>query len=337
VPLRYRDPAAPSVRPSLPAEGEVVDRGATVESGAGDCDDSPSGPVLGLVPLPGLVPVPPPLPGVILFPTDVSLLHQFFSVILMVQNGAPQGDPLTLRELSARVTLPPGLRQASTQPPTPLGVPIPIRVPGPDGILGTADDITFLVAQASGEADVLAEGLQEGTQLVQFDIEGVVDGLPGGKLQTVTGRAQGAVLVRDPTLNVTVTHPEVVRADEQYPLLVPRRHRELRHDQDEDEEVVDAERLLGDVAGEELPGRLSTGEEEQAETEESGQHHPDGGPQARLTDGHVVRGAADQEVRADQHEQPCDGQHPEGEGDIHGSSDGSKTTRSKNPTRITKE
>ncbi|HXO40742.1 MAG TPA: hypothetical protein VN999_04775, partial [Thermoanaerobaculia bacterium] len=163
---------------------------------------------------------PLPIPGVILFPTDISLLHQFFSVILMVQNGAPAGDPLVLRDLSARVTLPPGLRQASTLPPTPLGVPIPIRVPGPDGVLGTADDITFLVAQASGEAQVLAEGLEQGTQIVQFDIEGVVDGLPGGKRQVVTGQARGAVVVRDPTLNVTVTHPEVVRADEQYQLLL---------------------------------------------------------------------------------------------------------------------
>ena len=163
---------------------------------------------------------PLPIPGVILFPTDISLLHQFFSVILMVQNGAPAGDPLVLRDLSARVTLPPGLRQASTLPPTPLGVPIPIRVPGPDGILGTADDITFLVAQASGEAQVLAEGLEQGTQIVQFDITGVVDGLPGGQRQVVTGQARGAVVVRDPTLNVTVTHPEVVRADEQYQLLL---------------------------------------------------------------------------------------------------------------------
>ncbi|HYL06534.1 MAG TPA: carboxypeptidase regulatory-like domain-containing protein, partial [Thermoanaerobaculia bacterium] len=170
----------------------------------GDCESTPS----------------LPLPGVILFPTDISLLHQFFAVILMVQNGAPAGDPLVLRDLSARVTLPPGLRQASTLPPTPLGVPIPIRVPGPDGILGTADDITFLVAQSSGEAQVLTEGIEQGTQIVQFDIEGVVDGLPGGQLQTITGHAQGAVVVRDPTLNVTVTHPEVVRADEQYQLLL---------------------------------------------------------------------------------------------------------------------
>ncbi|HSS49075.1 MAG TPA: hypothetical protein VLX28_09015, partial [Thermoanaerobaculia bacterium] len=104
-----------------------------------------------------------PIPGVILFPTDVSLLHQFFSVMLIAQNGAPAGDRLEIHDLTAKVTLPPGLRQAKTDPPTPLGVPVPVRVPGPDGILGTADDLTFLVAQASGQAEVQVEGLREGT------------------------------------------------------------------------------------------------------------------------------------------------------------------------------
>ncbi len=43
----------------------------------------------------------PPLPGVILFPTDLSLLHQFFSVVLLATNGAPEGDVLTAGDLSA--------------------------------------------------------------------------------------------------------------------------------------------------------------------------------------------------------------------------------------------
>ncbi|HEX4495559.1 MAG TPA: carboxypeptidase regulatory-like domain-containing protein, partial [Thermoanaerobaculia bacterium] len=161
-----------------------------------------------------------PIPGVILFPTNISLLHQFFSVVLMAQNGAPAGDPLTIRDLTARVTLPPGLRQAKTAPPTPLGVPIPVRVPGPDGILGTADDITFLVAQATGQAEVDVEGLTEGTHIVRFDLDGILEGLPGNQIRRVTGQAQGAVLVRDPTLNVTITHPDVVRTDEAYTLLL---------------------------------------------------------------------------------------------------------------------
>jgi len=166
-----------------------------------------------------LEPPEPPMVGVILFPTELSLLHQFFSVVLMVQNGAPDGDPLTIRDLTAKASLPSGLRPASTEPPTPLGVPVPLRVPGPDGELGTADDVTFLIAQAAGEAQFLVEGLREGTHLVQFDLAGTLEGLPGGP-RPITGKAKGAVVVRDPTLSVTISHPDVVRAQEEYPLFL---------------------------------------------------------------------------------------------------------------------
>ena len=119
----------------------------------------------------------PPLPGVILFPTDLSLLHQFFSVVLLATNGAPEGDVLRIRDLTAKIRLPSGLRQARTEPPTTLGTPVPMRVPGPDGELGTADDLTFLIAQATAAAEFLVEGLREGTHIVDFDLDGVLEGL----------------------------------------------------------------------------------------------------------------------------------------------------------------
>lgn len=158
------------------------------------------------------------VPGVILFPTDVSLLNQFFSVVLLAKNDAPAGDVLTIRDLTARVVVPPGLRLAETVPPAPLGVPIPLHVPGPDGELGTADDLTFLVAQAQAELETVVEGRQEGTHIVEFQLEGVLEGLPGGRIERVAGTARGAVLVRDAQLGVTISHPDVVRADEVYPL-----------------------------------------------------------------------------------------------------------------------
>jgi hypothetical protein len=161
----------------------------------------------------------PPIIGVILFPTELTLLHQFFSVVLAVQNGAPEGDQLVLRDLSARLKVPSGLRPARTEPPTPLGVPVPLRVPGPDGLVGTADDLTFLIAQASAEAEVVVEGLREGTHLVEFDIAGTVDGLPGGP-QPIGGKAQGAVVVRDPTLSVVISHPRTVKVNQEYPLYM---------------------------------------------------------------------------------------------------------------------
>jgi hypothetical protein len=157
----------------------------------------------------------PPLPGVILFPVDLNLLHQFFSVVLLATNGAPEGDPLVIRDLTAKIHLPSGLAPARTQPPTVLGSPVPLRVPGPDGELGTADDLTFLVAQATASAEFLVEGLREGTHIVDFDLEGLLEGLPTG-VRRISGKARGAVVVRDPTLGITISHPDVVRADEEY-------------------------------------------------------------------------------------------------------------------------
>ncbi|MEM7587249.1 MAG: hypothetical protein AAF560_27915, partial [Acidobacteriota bacterium] len=162
-------------------------------------------------------PPSPPMVGVILFPTDLRLLHQFFSVVLFVQNGAPEGDPLVIRDLAAKIKLPAGLREAATEPPTPLGVPVPVRVAGADGEVGTADDINLIIAQAKGEANFEVEGLREGTHVVEFDLEGIVDGLPGGA-QRIVGKAKGAVVVRDPNLGVTIHHPMTVRSGEEYPL-----------------------------------------------------------------------------------------------------------------------
>ncbi|MEL7061464.1 MAG: hypothetical protein AAGN46_15680, partial [Acidobacteriota bacterium] len=157
----------------------------------------------------------PPMVGVVLFPNEIGLLHQFFSVVLMVQNGAPAGDVLEIHDLTARISLPSGLRQAETEPPTPLGVPVPMHVPGADGELGTADDLTILVAQATADAEFLVEGLSEGTHVVDFEMEGLLHGLPGG-VQRLAGSARGSVIVRDPTLSVTINHPDVVRSDEEY-------------------------------------------------------------------------------------------------------------------------
>ena len=94
-------------------------------------------------------------------------------------------------------------------------------------------------------------------------------------------------------------------------------HRELRHDQDEDEEVVDAQRLLGDEAREELPGGLAAAEEQQADAEERGEGDPDDRPDSGLLDGDLVRLAADEEVDGDQGAQTDDGQDPQGQGNIH--------------------
>ncbi len=98
------------------------------------------------------------MPGFLIIPTDMTFLHQFFSVLLVVQNGALDGSGLVLRDLQASLQLPEhGLRQASTTPPTVPGASVPVLNPGPDGRFGTGDDLTFIVAQARGQAEWLVE------------------------------------------------------------------------------------------------------------------------------------------------------------------------------------
>ncbi|NJN37449.1 MAG: hypothetical protein HC794_10920, partial [Nitrospiraceae bacterium] len=76
APARFQPPQlAPFVLDLKPENDDPMPQGGCLDP-SGDCS----------------IPDPPPVPGVILFPTDSSLLHQFFSVILMVQNGAPAGD-----------------------------------------------------------------------------------------------------------------------------------------------------------------------------------------------------------------------------------------------------
>jgi len=141
--------------------------------------------------------------GMILFPTEISLLHQYFSVVLSVQNGAPEGDDLVVQDLMARINLPPGLRLGETDPPTLLGAPAPVR---------TAEGEDRIEAQEQGNAEFLIEGAEAGTYVVRFDMEGLLEGLPGG-VQRVTGEAKGAVMVHDPYLSVRVAHPQTVRED----------------------------------------------------------------------------------------------------------------------------
>lgn len=198
------------------------------------------------VPLPDIVPVmlegideegnPSPIempgggqmqiPGVVVFPGRIGLLHQFFEAIVIVANGAPNGTPLVITNLKAKAKLPDAgtpndatddpLRIAATQQ---GGVQsqLDIHGLGPDGKYGTADDTTSFNPGQSGQASFLIEGLKEGLHTVDFDLEGTLQGLPGGNV-TVRGNVPGAVLVRDAEFGVTFTHPSVVRAGQEYDL-----------------------------------------------------------------------------------------------------------------------
>jgi len=173
--------------------------------------------------------VVPPIPGVIVIPGDIGFLNQFFSVMLMVGNVAPDGSGLFVSDLSAEIVLPLGRDATVGTPDDPLrmartaqGESPRVRIvvqPGPDGRLGTSDDVGTLGPGETGHAEYLVEGRREGSHVVEMEISGTLNGLPVGPVQ-IRGRAAGAVLVRNPTFTLTFTHPEVVTAGEAYTLDV---------------------------------------------------------------------------------------------------------------------
>ena len=159
------------------------------------------------------------IPGILVFNNDIAFLNQFFSVMFVISNNAPDSSSLSLKNLQARLILPDGLREAETNPPHIIGTPIPVRAPGPDGKIGTSDDIDIILATFSGMAEFLAEGLQEGAHTVEIEFSGTLSGLPSGDVE-VKGKAAGAVIVRSPEFSVTFSHPSVVRNGEEYDIYV---------------------------------------------------------------------------------------------------------------------
>ena len=171
----------------------------------------------------------PPIPGVIVIPGDIGFLNQYFSVMLMVGNVAPEGSGLVVENLQAEIVLPAGndtvvgsgddpLRMAMTQQDESPRIQ-PVVKPGADGKLGTADDENFLATGESGNAEFLVEGMREGSHVIEMEITGTLTGLPVGPV-TIRGRAAGAVLVRNPSFTLTFTHPDIVNDGEQYDLDV---------------------------------------------------------------------------------------------------------------------
>ncbi len=164
---------------------------------------------------------PQPVFGLLVFPGNIRFLNQFFSVVVMVQNGAAEGSPLALRDVSTTISLPAAsLRLSKTIPSVPDGSPVPVRGAGADEVLGTADDVVVLVAQTAGQAEFVTEGLRVGTHEVTCDLSATLEGLANQPPRTLRGRARGSVLVRDPSFGLTFNHPDVIRDGEEYELRV---------------------------------------------------------------------------------------------------------------------
>ena len=109
-----------------------------------------------------------------MIPGDIGFLNQYFSVMLMVGNVAPVGSNLIVTDLQAEIILPPGQRRRGRdRADDPLRMALTARgesprtqrgaQAGPDGKLGTADDIATLGPGESGNAEYLVEGRREGS------------------------------------------------------------------------------------------------------------------------------------------------------------------------------
>ena len=98
--------------------------------------------------------VAPPIPGVVVIPGNIGFLDQFFSVMLMVSNAAPAGSNLVVSNLTASIVLPAGDDTVVGSADDPLVMAQiatgesprtePVTQPGPDGVLGTADDVSTI-------------------------------------------------------------------------------------------------------------------------------------------------------------------------------------------------
>jgi hypothetical protein len=173
----------------------------------------------------------PPLPGVIIVAGNVGFLDQFFSVLLMVSNVAPNGSRLVVDGLEGEISLPPGrdkvvdtsddpLRMARVGNPPQFQSKIqPIIQAGADGKIGTIDDENFLGPGDMGNAEFLVEGRKEGIHTLDIKIRGKLEGLPIPSIP-VEGVARGLVEVRNPNFALTFVHPAVVTAGENYDLEV---------------------------------------------------------------------------------------------------------------------
>lgn len=148
--------------------------------------------------------------GLLIFPSRITYLNQFFVAGLLLQNNAPGGSALQLKDMTAKISFP------SLAPPFSAGNPLVLRqTSGPGGVspLPLLTPINSGM-QGTGEFDVTSP--VPGTYAVQIDYKGFLTGLPTGQPVPVHGTARGVVVVKDPTFNVVFTHPSVVHQGQAY-------------------------------------------------------------------------------------------------------------------------
>ena len=166
------------------------------------------------------------IPSVLVIPGNVGYLKQFFSAVVYVANGMPQGTRLFVRDIAGKIQLPPGddLAPGTTDDPLYLAKRIgedvppaerPILGTGPDETPGTEDDVSVFAPGEQGQAEWVLVGNGEGFHKIDIALGATLEGLPTGPVK-VKGAATGGVLVRNPFFDVTFTVPSVVRDGETF-------------------------------------------------------------------------------------------------------------------------
>ncbi|HEX7831202.1 MAG TPA: carboxypeptidase-like regulatory domain-containing protein, partial [Thermoanaerobaculia bacterium] len=152
-------------------------------------------------------PAPPSIPAALVVPNGFGVLHQFFAVILHVDNAASDGSEIRLDSVTASIAAPLSLRVAKVMPAVSVGQPVPIV----DEVTGA----TFLVAGGKGSAEWTLEALKTGTHTVNIEVNATYH-KPGQDDFPLRGSVATSLVVSDPRFHINFSHPETVRKDEPY-------------------------------------------------------------------------------------------------------------------------
>ncbi|HYR28674.1 MAG TPA: carboxypeptidase-like regulatory domain-containing protein, partial [Thermoanaerobaculia bacterium] len=146
----------------------------------------------------------PRIPAALVIPNSLAVLHQFFAVMLTVQNGAPNGSTARLEDVNAqlKIKVPSALRAVKSTPSVAFGQAVPVVDPN--------TGVTVLIAQSKGEAEWVLEGLKPGTHTVEVDITATLRE-EGQREVYLRATPSASVIIHDPRFNITFSHPDTVR------------------------------------------------------------------------------------------------------------------------------
>jgi hypothetical protein len=157
--------------------------------------------------------------ALLVIPGSVGYLHQMYRVNVVVFNTLAPDSPYQVSHLTATYSPPPAADGVG-----PLRI---LAAPG-EGIDDQAQKVFkasapgqtdgILTGNQSGQATYIFEGLKEGSHPLDFRIQGQFEGGTLAEPIPLSGVAHGGVLIRNPTFNLMLVHPDVVRKGEKYTL-----------------------------------------------------------------------------------------------------------------------